>query len=198
MGLAIALAGIVVYGTFLLLQGTVNPVSMPVSLEVGEVRTPEFRVYKTEYYNLSIEVKKRLSLPVLNCLLGISTGPLDPTNCGEKPALQANWKLWSNGQLVAQGSSKTHRHGGWGNDTVECVFGDFKGNRWQKYVLDVEFERDGTSLRVAEPHLKVSIGPYDEGAVQMNLVLLPLFFVVEVTAVALLISRWRSALAEKA
>src|SRR5258707_10515410 len=92
-GVGLGLAGIFVYGSFLLFSATAvdHPVLMPISLAVGEVKTPEFRIYVNQYYTVGINVKRRLSLGILNCMLGISTGPLDPTNCEEKPLLQADW-----------------------------------------------------------------------------------------------------------
>jgi hypothetical protein len=191
VGIGLALAGIFAYGTFLLFEATVvdHPVLMPVSLSAGEVKTPEFRIYESQFYNIGIEVKRRLPLEVLNCMLGISTGPLDPTNCGKRPLLQADWRLWSNGEIVGQGSSESHRGGGWGNDNVECVFGNFRGERGKKYVLVVNFEGDGASLAITDPHLKVAIGAgYDQTAIVTNLYFFALFIVLEAIAAIVLVS----------
>jgi hypothetical protein len=110
------LGGIIVFGSwgawfFIIVD---YPVSMPVSLAVGEVKTPEFRIYVDKYYSIEIEAKKHLSLEVLDCMLGISTGPHDSRNCqpGVQPLLQANWTLLRNGQIVDQGSSEDHRNAG--------------------------------------------------------------------------------------
>lgn len=198
IGIGLALTGIFVFGGFLLLAATVvdHPVSMPVSLAVGQVKTPEFRVYVSQYYIVGITVKRRLPLDVLNCMLGISTGPLDPTNCDKKPVLQADWRLWSSGEIVGRGSSVSDRGGGWANDSVECNIGNFKGEFGKKYVLVVDFTRDGTPLAVTDPHLMVKIpaGSY-LSAMLTGLYLFALFVILEATAAIFLVSaalrRWR-------
>jgi hypothetical protein len=85
IGIALMAVGLFVFGGwgiwFFVVVG--YPVSMPVSLAVGEVRTPEFRAYVNEYYSINIVAKKHLPHEVLDCMLGISAGPLDPTNCGK-------------------------------------------------------------------------------------------------------------------
>jgi hypothetical protein len=175
-----------------------NPVSMPVSLAVGEVKTPEFRIYVNQYYNISIEAKKRLPLGVLDCMLGISTGPLDPYNCGkgEEPLIQANWILWQNNLIIDQGSSEDHKgHGGWGNESVECFIGSFRTKTGGGYFLTMNFTRDGTPLAVTDPHLKVNIADAYYG-IAGTLYIFPLFVLIEAIGMVLLISSavrcWRN------
>ena len=155
-------AGVLVFGAwgiwFFIIVA--YPVSMPVSLAVGEVRTPEFRAYVNESYSINIVAKKRLPLQVLDCMLGISTGPLDPYNCGKgaEPLLQAKWTLWSEGKIVAQGSSDDHKGwGGWGNKTVERNLGIFKTKSGRKYVLQMDFTKDGTPLAITDPRLVIEV-----------------------------------------
>lgn len=190
-GIFLLVVGASGYGLWLLWLGMLigRPVSMPVSLAVGEVRTPEFRIYKDKYYNIDVEVKKLLPLAVLNCMLGISTGPLDRTNCGKRPVVQANWALWSGGQLVGHGSADDHRSGGWGNDTVDCFIGKFKGQSGKNYVLTVSFIEDGSALAVTDPHLKVEVadGYLDADEMMQNLVILALVGLVEVIGMILLV-----------
>ena len=91
VGFTFMVGGIIVFGSwgawlFIIVD---HPVSMPVSLAVGEVKTPEFRIYANKFYSINVEAKKHLPLEVLDCMLGISTGPLDSTNChkGMQPLL---------------------------------------------------------------------------------------------------------------
>ena len=72
------------------LGGRKPAVDMPVSLAVGTVRTPEFPV-KREPYLIIIRAERRLSLADMNCMMGLTTGPLDSTNCDKEPLLQADW-----------------------------------------------------------------------------------------------------------
>ncbi len=165
---------------------------MPISLAVGEVRTPEFKVYVNKYYIISIEAKKRLPFDVLNCMMGIS---LNPNNCGKEPILQAKWTLWSDSQIVGQGSSDEHRGGGWENDTVQCIIGNFNGRLGDRYVLVVDFTKDGSPLAVTDPRLKVHLADAYYGMTG-TIYVSSLFVLIETIGIVLLISSavrcWRS------
>jgi|SRR5271157_1744402 len=193
-GIIFIVAGLLFYGTWVLWNVLIvtHPVSMPVSLAVGNVRTPEFRVNLNRYFIIKVEAQKRLSPDILDCMMGISLGPLDPNNCkeGNEPLLQANWTLWSDGRIVNQGSSEDHRgRGGWAQDEVERDIGVFKGESGKKYVLDVNFTRDGRALAVTDPHLKVEVaGAYYEDKMVADYVYSLLFFVIEAIGLTLIIS----------
>jgi len=177
-----------------------HPISMPVSLAIGEVRTHEFRMYADDSYNIYIELNKRFSLEVLDCMVGISTGPLDPTNCkkGQEPILQATWTLWSDGRIVAHGYSDDWKNeGGWGNDTVDRFIGRFNGKRGSKYVLVVNFTSDGTKLSVTNPRLNVDRSEYPTNKEIIRVTCLAVLFVLmEIIGITLVISagirNWRS------
>jgi hypothetical protein len=152
--------GTLISGSWLLGQGS-QPgysVNMPVSLGVGQVRTPQFEV-KNGNYSIAIEAKKRLPLDDMNCMLGLTDPtPLVPCNRGKEPMIQANWTLWSHGQIADQGSSGTHKNDGeWENDGVVRVIGNFKGKKGTKYILEVNFTKDGAALAVTDPHLVVRV-----------------------------------------
>jgi len=138
-----------------------RPMSMPVPLVVGKVISPTFKVHSDKDYLISIEAKRRLLPETLDCMMGISTGPLDPYNCknGKEPLLQANWILWSDGQIVDRGFSEDDNgRGGWTGDTVLRYIGAFEGQRGRKYTLEVNFVKDASALAVTDPHLNVD-GP---------------------------------------
>jgi hypothetical protein len=193
-GIILIATGVIVCGIWILWAGVlvVQPVSMPVSLAVGEVRTPQFKVPVNQYYIISIEAKKRLPFDVLNCMMGIS---LVPNNCGKEPILQAKWTLWSDGQIVGQGSSDEHRGGGWENDTVQCMIGKFKGRPGDRYVLVVDFTKDGSQLAVTDPRLKVHLADAYYGMTE-TLYVFALFVLIEGIGMVLLISSavryWRN------
>jgi hypothetical protein len=127
-------------------------VDMAVSLAVGTVRTPEFPV-KREPYLIIIRAEKRLPFADMNCMMGLTTGPLDSTNCDKEPLLQADWTVWDNERVVDHGSAY-HRNGGsWANDSIDKFLGHFVGEAKKKYVLEVKFTKDGSALNVTNPHL---------------------------------------------
>jgi hypothetical protein len=129
---------------------------MPVSLAVGHVRTSEFKVVKDRYIIL-IVAKKRVPFAELCCMMGMSTGPLDPNNCDKEPLIQANWTVWSDGHVVAQGSPKDAKSFSFASNELARYLGDFYGEKGKKYSLDVNFTKDGTALSVTDPHLNVEI-----------------------------------------
>jgi len=58
-----------------------------------------------------------------------------------------------------------------------------------KYVLDVNFTRDGTALAVTDPHLKVVVaGEYYEDEMVADYVCSLLFFVIEAIGLTLIIT----------
>jgi hypothetical protein len=72
--------------------------------------------------------------------------------------IQANWTLWNHGRIAGQGSSDTHKNDGeWENGTAVRVIGDFKGEKGNKYILEVNFTKDGAALAVTDPHLIVRV-----------------------------------------
>ncbi len=137
-------------------------VDMPVSLAEGTVRTPEFPV-KHEPYLIIIRAEKRhLPFADMNCMMGLTLGPVDPNNCDKEPLLQAEWTVWADGQVVAQGSVHGNDGGGgWANDRIDRYLGHFMGERKKKYVLEVKFTKDGTALNVTHPHLVVTNDQYN-------------------------------------
>lgn len=153
-------AGTLIFGSWLLGQGPQPryPVNMPVSLGVGKVRTPEFRV-ENGHYSIGIEAKQRLPLDDMNCMMGLTDPtPLVPCDRGKGPMIQANWTLWNHGRIAGQGSSDTHKNDGeWENGTAVRVIGDFKGEKGNKYILEVNFTKDGAALAVTDPHLIVRV-----------------------------------------
>jgi hypothetical protein len=133
-----------------------HPVSMPVSLAVGEVRTPEFVVDLNWIYLIKIEVKKKLLNDELNCL-NFYLDPNDSDHCDRESPIQASWTLWSDDKVVCRGVSKKDRNFMESVDQVEYPIGSFKAESGKKYVLEVHFTRDGTRLSVADPHLDVEV-----------------------------------------
>ncbi|HEY1209655.1 MAG TPA: hypothetical protein VGE85_09820 [Terracidiphilus sp.] len=127
-------------------------IDMPVSLAVGTVRTPEF-IAQNHYYLIIIQVEKRLPFSDMMCLLGLSDGPLDPYNCDKEPLLQADWTVLNDGHIIAKGSMD--RSPEYLNHYILINVGGFKGESGKKYIVEVKFTKNGTSLNVTNPHLVI-------------------------------------------
>jgi hypothetical protein len=128
----------------------------PVSLKPGHLTTPEFT---SQGGVNAIEITARNVLPAadLSCMMGISEGPRDPVACDKEPLVEASWKVWSGGHVVAQGSSRNMgKRGYYRGNFYGKYIGVFKARKHEKYSLEVDFTKDGSALAIAEPHLTVS------------------------------------------
>lgn len=161
-GITLATFGCITLGSPLEGQprGTRHPVDMPVSLKAGSMRTPEFITGKGPY-EILVLVKKRLPGDAIDCMLGIRFSSDEPV-CKNEPALQVNWRLWSEGQVVAQGSTNAWRNVGvWAKDVIGRSIGWFDGKKGRKYTLELNFTKDGSALDIAEPRLVVQLSDYN-------------------------------------
>jgi hypothetical protein len=132
---------------------------MPVSLVVGSVQTPEFLVKYTDY-KIMLEVKRRISLGKLQCMLGIRI-PWERDPCAMlhlDTAIEAEWRVLDGDHIVAQGvvhgrdeKSAVSSH------TLDRYLGTFVGETGKKFVLEVKFTKDGSVLNEFEPHLIVQM-----------------------------------------
>ena len=132
-----------------------SDVDMPVSLVLGTVQTPEFSV-TSEWYDIILQVEKPLPFLQMQCMMGVTTNPLDSKDrSSNDPLLQADWTVWDGEHLVDNGSIP---------DSCACAFedkhiykslGSFAGEAGKKYIVQVRFTKDGTPLNVANPHLIV-------------------------------------------
>jgi len=132
-------------------------IDMPVSLAVGTVRTPEFPVKSADYL-IMVQAERRQPFEDMLCKMGLTTGPLSSYNCDKEPLLQVDWIVRDDGRAVAKGS--THgRNGDFdsGNHYLFKHIGRFVGETGKKYVLEVTFTADGTSLNGTDPHLIVML-----------------------------------------
>ncbi len=158
IGTILATFGVLFGGSLLSAQphGTAIPIDMPVSLAVGQVKTPEFKT-KNGVYEIMVLVKRRLPPDTINCMLGVVFVQRDP-KCIKEPILRANWTIRSDGQIVKQGSTNDQRNGGgWAHDSVSRIIGGFRGEKGRKYILEVNFTANGTALDATDPHLIVQL-----------------------------------------
>ena len=138
-------------------------VYMPVSLEVGRVRTPEFRVAKGQWYDIVLQVEvprapksaRLASAQRMRCMTGATLGPLDERDCGKNDrVLRADWTVWEGGRIVYWGSIPEVDGGKWGDDIIIQI-GSFGLESGKKYVVQLHFTKDGTVLNTANPNLIV-------------------------------------------
>jgi len=131
-----------------------SEIDMPVSLAVGTVRTPEFAV-KHEAYFIMIQAEKRLPYVDMKCMMGLTAGPTEGSECKKEPVLKADWTVLDGEHVVAQGSNRTEADAEYTNEYMFKFLGKFMGESDKKYVVEVKFTKDGTSLNVTNPHLIV-------------------------------------------
>jgi hypothetical protein len=131
-------------------------VDLPVSLAAGTVRTPEFSL-RTQWYWILLQVERPLPPQQMQCMMGVTTGPLNRVKCeGDNPLLRADWTVWSDGQVAESGSSTTEGDAKFTKENIFKFLGKFPAQAGKKYVLEVKFTKDGTPLNVANPHLIVT------------------------------------------
>jgi hypothetical protein len=134
---------------------------IPVTLEKGMIRSPEFTV-KHKQYIVALQVDNALPLGQTKCMLGVHFA-WEHGNCemvGFPLAVEAEWTLFADGQPVAHGTVR-------GKDTAwetskshtSRWIANFMGEKGKKYVLEVTFTKDGTALRGSNPRLVVKLSP---------------------------------------
>jgi hypothetical protein len=134
---------------------------MPVSLAAGTVQTPEFPVASHGYW-IMIQAEKPLPFKQMECMMGVTQGPLDSKNCSSNdPLLRADWTVWDGNHIVSSGSSTTAADAKYTTQYIFKFLGKFLGEAGKNYVVKVKFTRDGTPLNVANPHLIVTRVGYE-------------------------------------
>jgi hypothetical protein len=162
VGFTFVALGIALYGSWVmwLATRTERPVDVPISMAIGHVRTPEFKVNLDAVYTIDIEVRKTIPFDTLNCLLGTAMGRTSTAlqECPDKPSVvKASWMLTSDGHIVDRGSSDDYRSGAWMNDSISRELGHFRTQNGHRYVLDVDVLTDGSALAPGSPRLKVEV-----------------------------------------
>jgi hypothetical protein len=114
-------------------------------------------VFHQRWYWIMIQVEKPLPFRQMTCMMGATYGvSVALMACGNDPLLQAEWAVWSEGQMVAQGSSSGFGGGMFTKENIFKFLGSFPASPTKKYVLELKFTKDGTPLNIANPHLIVT------------------------------------------
>jgi hypothetical protein len=137
-----------------------EPVVLPISLAQGTtVRTSEFLVKNIEYH-IAIRVNRgQYSFNELSCLIGGNVG--HPSKCAMvhwENVIGVEWKVLDGEHIVAQGTAADSGNSGniaWSDNSMDRYLGVFTGEANKKYVVEVKFIKDGTSLKELNPRLVV-------------------------------------------
>lgn len=128
---------------------------MPISLEMGTVRTPAFPV-ENAYYNIAIDVRWLLPREELRCKMGFAVSPSD-MDCEGKSLLWLSWKVTDGSRIVAEGVDRGRSEAFYANhQSLGRYIGRFKGTAKHQYIVEITFKRDASQLGVTQPHLIVS------------------------------------------
>jgi hypothetical protein len=126
-----------------------SDVDIPISLAVGSVRTPEFSV-GTQWYWIMVQVEKPLPFLRMQCMMGVISGLRDPRDCSDDdPLLRADWTVWNGEHIVDKGSTPNRCACKFDDKHIFKFLGKFGGEAGKKYVVEVNFTKDGTPLNVA-------------------------------------------------
>jgi hypothetical protein len=164
-------------------------VNKPVSLTPGAVKV-EFAPNFTGHYVAGIRVQRTLPFETLQCLLG-EKDYIPAGQCKEiPPALQFDWQLLTDGNVVAKGTSNRSIGGSYAAGYIEMEFLNFQARSGQKFSLELDFTKDGGKLAPTKPHLMVMVDPMDSFDIAM---LLPWLLLLGVVCAAVRLTLFSSA-----
>ena len=158
IGIAISFAGMLVLfcWTAWFQTRTWCPVDIPISFTQGtHFTTGKFYTNLNAQYEIEIDVKGRIPLDTLACLLGNGM----KSTCPVAPVVRLNWVLSQDG-ILTRGKSDDFLRSGSNLESYGEAFrtiGYFKGQKGQRYKLDFDVLADGSSLSPARPRLRVSV-----------------------------------------
>ena len=131
------------------------PLNIPFSFSIGPTQTSEFKTLAAIPYDVQIAFDTtRLPLKELNCLIGTNIPSVEPCS-GQTPILNMEWKLTSNNQILARGSSTEAARAAYSYHRATRYLGRFDSQAGRKYRLDLDVLQDATRLAKADPRLEV-------------------------------------------
>ena len=129
------------------------PLNLPVTLEQGEIRTPEFTTDLDGQYMVELFVEDQPETDRMDCLLG--TAYVLPERCKDTPeVLDLSWTLASGQSVVAQGGTSKDNWGFWGSGSGRGI-GRFTAQKGGQYTLTVNVHKDATVLAPWKPCIRV-------------------------------------------
>jgi hypothetical protein len=165
-GILFVIAGAAIYGDTYYDLGRLNwtPLSVPVSLAPGKIRTSEFRLVHNIPYDVELSFDRgKIDSQRLGCLSGSDIEP--ETDCQNTPSVvDLSWVISRAGQVVATGSSSPSE----GGNQFERLLGGFRPNDDGRYTLSAEIQQDASALNVANPRLQVVIDLWKRDDIAMG------------------------------
>jgi hypothetical protein len=171
------------------------PLDAPIPLIEGRSSVFHFRANMGGGYRISIRTDKTIPFQVLDCMLGLASGPSKASDCRTTPqVIDLNWKLTrrKDGSVVQQGKYIDSLGGGYSDTTIDAEFAYVRVSRGA-YDLEIVPTRDGTALQVAHPraHFEVD-SDYYVGSIILHLlsVIIGVAFIVLGCAI-MAVCQWR-------
>ena len=146
-------------------RGGGNVLEFEVDLKPGVITSTEFRVGMKAHYDITLEAERNLPVDEINGLLGIQR---TVSNWSLEPVVDIEWTLKSGNSVVASGSSRDEKGGGWGRGVFRTL-GRFDGLPKTPYVLEINILRDGSALAPARPRIIVNLDSEDV----LDLIIIP-------------------------
>jgi len=149
---------------------------MPISLAAATARSDRFEG-NLRYYAIAVQLEKPYPTILESCL----NGPRAQLySCNQEPRLEAHWRLWSDGKIVAEGLDHPYktfpdRWLGYG-PVLERTLGYFECAPRRPYVLDVTFSGDTASLKESNAWLVVKQPAPDDRWFHIDDLLFPVCF----------------------
>lgn len=136
------------------------PLSQGIQIKPGTVLDTQIQTDRDDWYEIAVDVERKLEFQRINCLLGNET-LLFAEKCPNLESLVAmTWSVReeSGRGPVASGSSKSKSGSYWGS-TIGRTIGRFQASSGRTYFLHVESAVDGGELNSANPKIRVAINP---------------------------------------
>jgi len=88
--------------------------------------------------------------------MGFAVSPSD-NHCKWEPLLELNWRVLDGGQVIAEGTDqgKSMDFGANSRSLIKHI-GSFRGKAKHRYVVEITFKKDASTLDVTQPHLIVA------------------------------------------
>jgi len=154
IGLSITLIGIapLIYALCWNEHHNWTPLTLPISLTPGEVRSPEFTTDLQGRYLVNLVLQPMPDLPKEQCRLGVNWWPY---TCKEEAAVHLDWQVVDDGgSVIASGPYKPLSVSG-----SEVTFAVFQAKRGVHQRIVLRIDRDAGELNAAHPKIVVEAGP---------------------------------------
>ena len=138
-----------------------TPVTVPIDLRPGVVRTPAFQVDLADQYIIELAVNRDPRTLHLACLLGIQSNSEEECN-GVPSPVNISWQATANGIAVASGETNPAikvSWGSWGTKEVSRTIGVLDCEPNKVYVLEIRSRTDVSILNALSPRIIVSVNP---------------------------------------